>query len=141
MRFIIISTLSFALAACGSNDVCDRAAASVKKEVDEAQPCLASGQTFTYTTNVPSCKAQEGGCSDNDKKTLGIYFDCLDKLPAPTCSTTASSSQNSAAAKSYNDALNACTSSSNLKSITAACGNALNDAATTHATSTQATLP
>ena len=130
MRFAIVSAL--VLAACGSNDVCDRAAAETKKEVDEAQPCLTNGATFTFSTNVAACKQQEASCSDNDKKTVAIYFDCLDRIAAPSCSAAASSTANNAAADTYNTALHDCFKSSNVSSISGGCGTALTAAATTH---------
>ena len=84
MRSSILAALTLALAcaACGNNDICDRYVAEAKNGIEEATAC---GATTSATYNAAACKQAETGCSEADKKTIGIYLDCGANVKSPSC--------------------------------------------------------
>lgn len=69
---------------CGT--LCDRATSTAKSFTSKAMPCGATDSTPDFSR--AACETGMSSCSADDRRTLSIYFDCLDALP--TCEPTKS---------------------------------------------------
>jgi hypothetical protein len=76
--------MALALTGCGGS-LCEDTADSLETLSKKAKPCGIAPSTPPTENEIKQCEDNLDKCTDADKKALGNFNDCIDKLA--TCST------------------------------------------------------
>lgn len=75
---VTLSVVVGVFSACGTP--CSRIAAAESNADDKGKPCNSSRNSWS-TSRVQTCESNLSNCSENDKKQLELYANCLNALP------------------------------------------------------------
>jgi hypothetical protein len=112
-----LTVFSLTMMGCGGS-LCEDVADTFTNIQDKVADCPSyNGITFTKPTDaeIQQCEDSLSSCTDNDKKIMNAYIDCINGLPKCTASTE----------QSFSDSLVACAAPT--ANVSDACGATTSD--------------